>query len=216
MHAEETRALKRATLILIAVSAARWGWSLRMPSADAAAPVSALPELIEGTADATGEGARRQAPLTGSERLDPNRASDIDLDRLPGVGPSTASAILAARDSGAVFRRPEDLLDVRGIGEATLERMRPWLTFGAAPPAGLRAPRGATAGGGSGPRVDLNRADQGALEGLPGVGPAIARRIIEAREERMFTALEDLERVPGIGLATIERLRPYATVGPRR
>jgi len=219
MQAEETRALKRATLILLAVSAARWGWSMRSPSTDEGAAVgaaAALPELIAGTAAANEEGARRRAPLTEDERLDPNQATDIDLDRLPGVGPATALAIVAARDSGVVFRRPEDLLDVRGIGEATLERIRPWLDFGrtvAAPPPGRpRAPRGPDAP----VRVDLNRADQAALEALPGIGPAIAARILAARQERMFTALEDLARVPGIGPATIERLRPYATAETSR
>ena|SRR6185369_5660485 len=44
--------------------------------------------------------------------------------------------------------------------------------------------------------IDLNRASQAELEGLPGVGPALARRIIEARP---FAQVPDLERVSGIG-----------------
>jgi hypothetical protein len=112
MHSDETRQLKRAIIILIVVSAVRWGWSQRGRDADASAP-SVLPELLTETRSATEEGTRRSRPLDANEKIDPNRASDIDLDRLPGVGPSTARAIVAARDSGAVFRRPEDLLDVR-------------------------------------------------------------------------------------------------------
>jgi competence ComEA-like helix-hairpin-helix protein len=221
MHADETRALKRAALILLAVSVARWGWSLRSPPrGDPGA--TALPELLGETTAATEEGVRRRTPLDDNERIDPNRASDVDLDRLPGVGPATARAIVAARDSGAVFRRAEDLLEVRGIGEATLERMRGFLVFSA--PAGpSRRSRGqpatptpGLAGVNSAPLVDINRADLDALQELPGIGPALAARIVAARQERMFSSLEDLDRVPGIGPATIERLRPRATVGRSR
>jgi competence ComEA-like helix-hairpin-helix protein len=216
MHADETRALKRAALILLVVTALRWGWSARAgPSVPA--DESVLPELLESTREATEEGARRRAPLKEDERIDPNRASEVELDRLPGVGPSTARAIVSARDSGRVFRTPEDLLLVRGIGEGTLERMRAALELAAEPAAAARAgptprgPRVSTAG--PGPPIDVNRADLDALQELPGIGPAIAERILAARQERMFTSLDDLERVPGIGPATLRRLRPHATVG---
>jgi competence ComEA-like helix-hairpin-helix protein len=212
MHADETRSLKRAALILLALSAVRWGWSARAPEPDAVGD-SVLPELLEGTVAATEEGARRRAPLADDEKIDPNRADEVDLDRLPGVGPSTARAIVAARDSGAVFRRPEDLLDVRGIGDATLDRMRTALAFPAPPPGGRRPAPRARSPAPAGALVDLNRADSEALQTLPGVGPALAARILAARQERVFTSLDDLDRVPGIGPATLARLRPHATVG---
>jgi len=59
--------------------------------------------------------------------------------------------------------------------------------------------------------VDLNRAPPEVLEQLPGIGPALARRIVEARP---FTTPEDLVRVSGIGSVLLERLRPYFTVSP--
>ena len=97
MHSDETRAVKRAVLILFLVSAARWGWSQRgVPAGTPEATV--LPELLEGTREAAQEGARRNEPLEEGETLDPNRASEVELDRLPGVGPSTARAIVAARE----------------------------------------------------------------------------------------------------------------------
>lgn len=224
MHSDETRALKRALLILLTASAARWGWSLRSRAPENVG-ATALPELIEGTREATEDVARRRAPLGDDEKIDPNAASDVDLDRLPGVGPAAARAIVAARDSGVVFRTPEDLLAVRGIGEGTLGRMRPHLEFGGSSAAAGRSSRpvrrpgstpAAASGAGATPRIDLNTADQAALESLPGIGPSLARRILEARQERMFSSLEDLERVPGVGPATVERLRPHATVGVRR
>ena len=57
-------------------------------------------------------------------KVNPNTASSATLDRLPGVGPSTARKIIEARP----FTSVDDLLRVRGIGPATLEKMRPFLT----------------------------------------------------------------------------------------
>lgn len=54
-------------------------------------------------------------------------ASVDELQRLPGIGPSKAAAIVAQRERSA-FRRVEDILRVRGIGRATFRRLRPMLT----------------------------------------------------------------------------------------
>ena len=56
--------------------------------------------------------------------------------------------------------------------------------------------------------VNLNISTQAELEGLPGVGPALARRIIAGRPYR---SVEDLGRVKGIGAATMGKLRPLVT-----
>lgn len=53
-----------------------------------------------------------------------NTADLVALDSLPGVGPVTAEAIIAWRDENGPFRSVEDLLDVKGIGEATLAELR--------------------------------------------------------------------------------------------
>lgn len=71
---------------------------------------------------------------------------------------------------------------------------------------------GSAGAGGSG-LIDLNTADAAALEELPGVGPAIAARIIEYRDANgPFTSVDELEEVPGIGPVTLEEIRPMATV----
>ncbi len=62
---------------------------------------------------------------TGSERISVNSASATLLDTLPGVGPATAQRIIEARP----FYKLEDLLDVKGIGEKTLEKLRPFITL---------------------------------------------------------------------------------------
>lgn len=53
-----------------------------------------------------------------------NRASESDLDALPGVGPSTARAIVEDRDANGPFSTIEDLMRVSGIGEKKFEKLK--------------------------------------------------------------------------------------------
>ena len=62
---------------------------------------------------------------TAAGPLDLNTATAEQLEDLPGVGPSTASAILAYRQEHGRFRSVDELLEVRGIGEARLAELRP-------------------------------------------------------------------------------------------
>ena len=58
--------------------------------------------------------------------------------------------------------------------------------------------------------VDVNAADAAELERLPGVGPVLAQRIVEEREQRgPFRSAEELSRVRGIGPKLYERLKDY-------
>lgn len=58
--------------------------------------------------------------------------------------------------------------------------------------------------------VDVNRATQKTLEGLPLIGPKRAARIIAYRRVHgWFGRVEDLDLVPGIGEAIVRRIRPY-------
>jgi competence protein ComEA len=61
--------------------------------------------------------------------------------------------------------------------------------------------------------VNLNTATQANLETLPGIGPAIAGRIIEYREANgPFATIEDIQNVSGIGPATFENIKDFITV----
>lgn len=64
----------------------------------------------------------------GSDVVDLNTADEAALDALPGIGPSTASAIVEHRAKIGRFGSVDELLDVRGIGEAKLEQLRPLVT----------------------------------------------------------------------------------------
>jgi competence ComEA-like helix-hairpin-helix protein len=69
-----------------------------------------------------------------SKPIDLNVATVKDLERLPGIGPTTAKAIVQFRTKSGPFRRVEDLLAVRGISETKLNKLRPYITV--SPPAG--------------------------------------------------------------------------------
>jgi competence protein ComEA len=62
--------------------------------------------------------------------------------------------------------------------------------------------------------IDINRASEVELQLLPGIGPVLAQRIVAARAEKPFRSLDDLRRVRGIGVKTLEKLRPHATARP--
>jgi competence protein ComEA len=53
-----------------------------------------------------------------------NTANVEQLTLLPGVGPTRADAIIAYRKEHGAFKRPEDLMQVRGIGERAFEKLR--------------------------------------------------------------------------------------------
>lgn len=63
-------------------------------------------------------------------KININTASAEELTTLPGIGPSYAQRIVEHREKNGPFKRPEDLLAVRGIGDKTFERIRDRITVG--------------------------------------------------------------------------------------
>jgi len=58
-----------------------------------------------------------------------NTASAAELEMLPGIGASRAKAVIEAREAKGGFKSLDDLLAVKGIGEASLAKLRPHLTL---------------------------------------------------------------------------------------
>lgn len=73
-------------------------------------------------------------------------------------------------------------------------------------------PKTGTGGGKERLRVNLNTATQQELEALPGIGPAMAQRVIAHRQAKAFGKIEELLEIRGIGKAKLEKLRPYLTL----
>ncbi len=62
--------------------------------------------------------------------------------------------------------------------------------------------------------IDINTADAETLQSLPGIGAAMAERIVADREANgPFADLKDLTRISGIGEKTVEAIAPYAIAG---
>jgi comEA protein len=233
--AQERLALGVAAILLAAGVGARmlfggpepveWNGS---PAADSAMAARLRTEVASEVKRAE----HRDKPLAEDERIDPNTASADDLARLPKVGEGAAERIVAWRTARGPFRTLADLDSVPGIGPAALAEIAPHVTLAAGGPsssasrsrAAIRTARRSD-GGRSGGRgssassaeaiVDLNSAPAEELEALPGVGPALARRIVEWRETKgRFRSPDDLDAVPGIGPAVLARLRPRVRATP--
>ncbi|MEO8084705.1 MAG: helix-hairpin-helix domain-containing protein [Ardenticatenales bacterium] len=90
-------------------------------------PAAAAPVRAADPVRAAGAPASAGVPSAAGSAapIDLNRATAADLDALPGVGPAVAARIIAYRTANGPFRSAEELLSVSGIGERTLERLRP-------------------------------------------------------------------------------------------
>ena len=77
------------------------------------------------------------SPVSGlAERINPNEAPVASLMRLPQIGAARARAIVSHRDRAGtqmgrapVFKKADDLQQIKGIGPVIVEGLRPWLRF---------------------------------------------------------------------------------------
>lgn len=118
------------------------------------------------------------------------------------------AGLLVAASAARWLERPQPLLeDVAAVDVAALEEAS-------------RAGKPEPAEDSKVPAVpiDPNTATAAELDRLPGVGPALAARIVEERDRAPFRSLDDLTRVPGIGAALATRLAGRVTLpaGPAR
>jgi competence protein ComEA len=157
-------------------------------------------------------------------QIDINRATKSELLQIPGLGPQLADRIVSDRETQGRFANVEDLNRVHGIGSATLNKIRPWVTIQpteeeppiATPDRLSRKPAPTTRTTkkpASNGRIDINTATLAELRTLPNIGPVLGQNIITEREKKPFANVEDLRRVSGIGPKRLEALRELVTVG---
>ena len=222
---------RRAVLLLLALAVVGQGvrYLITRPS-EPPGQVQLLSVFPSGSPGAHKDSTMRQArPLRPGELVDADAATASELARLPRVGLALAKTIVANRDTHGPFGGLAGLDRVPGVGPGLLRRAGGHLSFSgsAAVPAA-----GGSSGAGVGTTfaplasrnlavptaaapisvLNVNRATAVELEGLPGIGPALARRIVADREARgPFATVGSLDRVPGIGPALVTRLGKWVS-----
>jgi competence protein ComEA len=152
--------------------------------------------------------AKATEPAAASAPLDLNKATAEELAaRLPGVGEVTAKKIVVGRP----YTKVDDLARA-GVPARTIEGIRKLVTVG---PKQAEAPKSARPGSPkavAGPRVNINKATREELDGLPGIGPVLARAIIDARP---FKTIEDIKKIKGIKEVEFAKIKDLISVnGP--
>jgi len=153
--------------------------------------------------------------------VDINSATQQELEAVKGVGAATAKKIIAGRPYKSL-----DELTKAGLSAKKIAPLKPYLTVAGAPAAPAPAPavekkpvaapaakqaekKAPAAAPAAAAPVDLNMADQKALESLPGIGPALAKKIMEGRP---FQSVDDLSRIKGMNKSKIDAIKDKVTV----
>lgn len=196
--------------VLVVVIAGFVAWHARpqpVPVA-AAAPVSTATDLSnDGSADVATDPSASAAPSESSSAL---VVAVVGRVQRPGLVTLPAGARVADAIQAAGGPLPGTDLGFLNVARKVVDGEE--IAVGVTPPpdaAGITAPSGSTTSG----KVNLNTATSDQLDTLPGVGPAMAQRIITYRTEHGgFHSIEDLKQVSGIGDARFADLKDLVTV----
>ncbi|RYB91170.1 ComEA family DNA-binding protein [Nocardioides oleivorans] len=196
-----------AVVAALAVGLAAW-WAIRdqaeiVPLEPAAAPsasaASAPPEPLADVSAAAEPGGDLVVDVAGKVRR-------------PGIAVLPAgSRVVDALEAAGGARNGVDLTALN-LARPVVDGEQ--ILVGITPAAGVAGTVGSPGGSTqAGPLVNLNTADQAALDTLPGVGPVTADAILSWREDNGgFTSVDELLEVDGIGEATLEDIAPLVTI----
>lgn len=195
-----------AVAAVVLLIAALLAWRAR-PRVDTVAPPAFE---TTGTTGTTGTPAGRVAASSAPSEVVVAVGGKV---RKPGLvhlppGARVADALTAAGG-------PDPGVDVAMLNLARKVVDGELIMVGVTPSPGVAVPTGpaATGAAAAGGLVNLNTATLADLDGLPGVGPVLAQRILDARDAQGgFTAVSDLRKVDGIGDARYEQLKDLVTV----
>ena len=216
-----------ALVVAAALGSTAW-WVLRAHGSGAVAPVAAprsaetafpLPQQTSPSGIGAGGPAEADppvaagAPALGGASVTGRVVVDVaGKVRDPGIAtlPAGSRVVDAVRSAGGARRG----VDLTGLNLARLLVDGEQILVGVPPASGVAASAAASpAPGASAQLVNINTADQVALETLPGVGPVTAQAIITWRTENgAFTSVDELLEVSGIGEVTLSEMAPFVTI----
>ena len=93
----------------------------------------AAPAAAQNAAPSKAKPAKAAAPAAASVNL--NTASQAQLETLPGIGAAAAKRIIEHRQKSGGFKKIEELMNVKGIGEKSFLKLKPFITVATAAPA---------------------------------------------------------------------------------
>lgn len=185
-------------------------WRVQAAGPGEVVPLDSLP------AGSAGGPEPEQVPDDGSSPAGPESviAHVVGQVERPGVVelPAGARVYEAVEAAGGVTADADlsavNLARVLGDGEQVVIP-----AVGQAPPAGDEAGTGQGSGADDGYPIDVNSADAGRLETLPGIGPVLAQRIVDHRTTHgPFTSVAQLQDVSGIGPALLAQIEDLVRV----
>lgn len=158
-------------------------------------------------------------PVNAAGKVDINTAGVQALAVMPGMSAGKAQAAIAYREANGAFASCQELVNVKGIGQKTVDKLLDVCTTSsggaqsaptpAAAPTPVAAPTPAAQSG----RININVADEATLAAMPGMSAKKAQAAVQYRNANgPFKSCENLSDVKGIGEKTVKKLLDVCTV----
>ncbi len=161
-------------------------------------------------------------------KVDLNTGTQEQLEKLTGIGPKLARAIIKYRTEHNGFKTPEEVLQVPGFGKSRLEKLRENLAVNgkiADLPSEMTASQSNSSYGNSpakshsassssiSNKVNMNKAAAEQFAALPVIGKKLAREIVSYRSQNgPFREKNELLKVKGVSVTTYNKVEQYLTL----